>query len=361
MRPARALINPDALRHNFLAAARLAPLAKVMAVVKANGYGHGLVWTAKTLDQADAFGVASAEDGIQLRDAGVEKPIVMLEGFFHSDELPVLNQYRLDTVVHHWSQLWDLEHTSGLEQPIDVWVKVDTGMHRIGFETAALDDVVRRLKVCMSAGRVRVMSHFPTADNRFDAGTPQQIKLFDSLTLNLNVERSLANSAGIVNWPSSHYEWVRPGIMLYGATPMIGMSAADLGLRPVMTLASELISVNPRRKGEAIGYGGDWACPEDMPVGVVAIGYGDGYPRHAPAGTPVLVNGQRVPVIGRVSMDMVTVDLRIQPEARVGDPVVLWGEGLPVDEIAQKSGTIGYELLCCVTARVPRIESPASP
>ncbi len=356
MRPARALINPEALRHNFARVRSFAPLANVMAVVKANGYGHGLVWTAKTLRDAGAFGVASLEDGAQLRDAGIQQPICLLEGFFQPEELPDLVRYQLSSVVHHESQLWDLEHAGKIE-PIDVWVKVDTGMHRIGFPPEVIPDVIKRLKVCMAAGRVRVMSHFPTADNRFDTATPYQIRTLDELTLNLNVERSLANSAGIVNWPSSHFEWVRPGIMLYGATPMIGLSAASLDLKPVMTLASEVISINQRRKGDAIGYGGDWVCPEDMPVGVVAIGYGDGYPRHAPPGTPVLINGVRVPLIGRVSMDMITVDLRDLPDAKVGDSVVLWGAGLPVEEIAALSGTISYELLCCVTARVSRIES----
>jgi alanine racemase len=356
MRPAKALVSVSALQHNFKQVRNYAPLAQVLAVIKANGYGHGLVWTARHLPEADGFAVASVEDGRQLREAGIQKTIVLLEGFFHADELPVMAQLKLDSVVHHWSQLWDLEHVTGLSEPINVWAKIDTGMHRIGFAPEATSEVVQRLKVCMNSGRVRVLSHFPTADNRFDAQTPEQTALFDRLTHNLNIERSLANSAGIVNWPSSHYEWVRPGIMLYGVTPMIGQTAAELGLQPVMTLTSELISVNTRKKGDTIGYGTDWVCPEDMPVGVVAIGYGDGYPRHAPPGTPVLLNGERVPIIGRVSMDMVTVDLRGQPEARVGDPVVLWGEGLPVEEIAQRSGTIAYELLCCVTGRVPRIE-----
>lgn len=359
MRPARALINSDALRHNFGRVRTFAPLSKVMAVIKANGYGHGLAWTARTLREADAFGVASVEDGVALRETGVAQRIVLLEGFFHPEELPALVRFRLDSVVHHESQLWDLEHASKLE-PIDVWIKVDTGMHRIGFAPEALPDVITRLKVCMSVGRVRVMSHFPSADNRFDTTTPYQIRMLEELTRSLNTERSIANSAGVVNWPSSHFEWVRPGIMLYGVTPMIGISAKELDLRPVMTLTSEIIAVNMRRKGEAIGYGGDWVCPEEMPVGVVAIGYGDGYPRHAPPGTPMLVNGKRAPLIGRVSMDMVTVDLRGLPDARVGDSVVLWGEGLPVEEIAALSGTIAYELLCCVTPRVPRVESTAT-
>jgi len=360
MRPAKALVSASALQHNFRQVRNYAPLAQTLAVIKANGYGHGLAWTTKNLPEADGYAVASVEDGAILRDAGITKTIVLLQGFFHADELSEMSRLKLDSVVHHWSQLWDFEHVTGLSQPIDVWVKIDTGMHRIGFPPEAASEVVQRLKVCMNAGRVRVMSHFPTADNRFDAQTPAQVEQFDKLTHNLNIERSLANSSGVVNWPSSHYEWVRPGIMLYGVSPMIGQSAADLNLKPVMTLSSELIAVNARKKGDAIGYGGDWVCPDDMPVGVVAIGYGDGYPRHAPPGTPVLLHGERVPIIGRVSMDMVTVDLRGHPDARVGDPVVLWGEGLPVEEIAQRSGTIAYELLCCVTGRVPRIDSSTS-
>lgn len=356
MRPARAFVNPESLLHNFARVRSFAPLAQVMAVVKANAYGHGLIWAAKTLHDAGGFAIASVEDGVQLRDAGIKKPICLLEGFFQPEELPLLVRHHLSSVVHHESQLWDLEHAGKIE-PIDVWVKVDTGMHRIGFPPEALPDIIKRLKVCMAVGRVRVMSHFPTADNRFDTATPYQTRLFDEMTLNLNVERSLANSAGIVNWPSSHFEWVRPGIMLYGATPMMGMSAAELGLKPVMTFKSEFIAINHRRKGDTIGYGGDWVCPEDMPVGVVAVGYGDGYPRHAPPGTPVLVNGLRLPLIGRVSMDMITVDLRELPGAKVGDAVQLWGTDLPVEEIASLTGTISYELLCCVTARVPRIES----
>ena len=271
MRPTRALINPEALLHNFSRARAYAPSASIMAVIKANAYGHGLVWAAKTLRDASAFGVASVEDGTQLREAGIKQPICLLEGFFHPDELPALMRHKLSSVVHHESQLWDLEHAGKIE-PIDIWVKVDTGMHRLGFAPEALPEVIKRLKVCMSAGRVRVLSHFPTADNRFDTTTPYQIQQLEEITQNLNVERSIANSAGIVNWPSSHFEWVRPGIMLYGVAPVIGTSVAELDLKPVMTLVSELIAVNPRQKGETIGYGGDWVCPEDMPVGVVAIG-----------------------------------------------------------------------------------------
>lgn len=355
MRPARAVLNPDALRHNFSRVRLAAPSSRVMAIVKANGYGHGLVWTARTLRDADAFGVASVEDAVALRDAGIKQPIVLLEGFFHPSELPALLRYKLDSVVHHEQQVRALEQLKSAGT-IDLWIKVDTGMHRLGISPESVPSVVQKLKACASAGTIRLLSHFPNADNPFDTRAPAQIqhlKSFDS-----TLERSLANSAGIVHWPASHMEWVRPGIMLYGGSPMIGMAAAKLDLQPVMTLRSEIIAVNARRKGDTIGYGGDWTCPGDMPVGVVAIGYGDGYPRHAPSGTPVLVNGKRVPLIGRVSMDMITVDLRSQPNAQPGDPVTLWGEDLPVEEIATQSGTISYDLLCRVTARVPRIESP---
>jgi alanine racemase len=199
------------------------------------------------------------------------------------------------------------------------------------------------------------MSHFACADIPSDPETKSQIDSFHAQTGNLGLESSLANSAGILAWPQSHLDWVRPGIMLYGVSPMEQQSAAQLNLKPVMTLQTALIAVHPRRQGEAIGYGGDWRCPQDMPVGVAAIGYGDGYPRHATPGTPVLVNGQRAPLVGRVSMDMITLDLRTQPNAIVGDPVVLWGQGLPIEEMARNAGTIAYELLCHVTDRIPRV------
>ncbi len=357
MRPARAVLNPDALRHNFSKVRQAAPSSRVMAIIKANGYGHGLVWAARTLREADAFGVASVEDAVALRDAGIKQPIVLLEGFFHPSELPALLRYTLDSVVHHEQQIAALEQLR-LTGRIDVWVKVDTGMHRLGISPESVPAILQRLKACASAGTLRLLSHFPNADNPHDTRAPIQVQLLESFEAGF--ERSLANSAGIVYWPASHLDWVRPGIMLYGASPMTGIPAAGLDLRPVMTLRSEIIAVNDRRKGDSIGYGGDWVCPEDMPVGIVAIGYGDGYPRHVPSGTPVLVNGRRVPLIGRVSMDMVTVDLRSQPKAQPGDPVVLWGQGLPVEEIAAQSGTISYDLLCRVTARVPRIEATST-
>jgi alanine racemase len=352
-RPARALLDAAALSRNFEIVRRHATHARVMAVVKANGYGHGLVWVARTLTAADAFGVASAEEGAQLRESGVGQPICLLEGFFDSSELPLLVRHRLSAVVHHEHQLRILEQAN-LPAPLSVWIKLDTGMHRIGFPPETLPAVRARLKGCPGVAEIRLMSHLANADNKFDGATKSQIDRFLPLAAGSGLEASLANSAAVLSWPQSHCEWVRPGIMLYGASPLAGFRAQELGLTPVMTLQTALIAVNPRRQGEAVGYGGDFHCPEDMPVGVAAIGYGDGYPRRAAPGTPVLVNGSRVPLIGRVSMDMITLDLRTQPQARVGDPVVLWGAGLPVDEVAAAAGTIGYELLCQVAERIPR-------
>lgn len=353
-RPTRAYLSAAALRHNFERVRHYAPESHVMAIIKANAYGHGLAWAAKHLHDADAFGVASVEEGVALRTAGVRQAICLLEGFFDADELALIGKHQLAPVLHHESQLWDLENTP--VQPLDIWLKIDTGMHRLGFRPEATPDVVERLRKSGKLASLRLMSHLANADNTFDATTTVQLERFLSVAEAVGGERSLANSAGLIGWPPTRLDWVRPGIMLYGGSPMMGQGASTFGLQPVMTLASQLIAVNPCRKGEVIGYGGDWICPEDMPIGVVAIGYGDGYPRHAPSGTPVLVNGKRVPLVGRVSMDMITVDLRTQPDARVGDVAILWGRGLPVEEIANAAGTIGYELLCHVTPRVPRVD-----
>lgn len=354
-RPARALIDAHALRHNLNRVRQAAPNAKVMAVVKANAYGHGLVRVARILLGANAFAVASFEEGLALRNAGVAHPICLLEGFFDAEELALLNHYRFMPVLHHESQLLQLEHSQDSD-PIDVWLKVDTGMHRIGFAPEVAAQMRKRLEACPQVQRIRMMSHFANADDTANMTTQQQIDRFKSLVNGWGLEASLANSAGVLGWPQSHVDWVRPGIMLYGASPLLGKSAAELELQPVMTLSSRLIAVNRHRKGERVGYGGEWVCPDDMPIGVIAIGYGDGYPRHAPSNTPVLVNNKRVSLIGRVSMDMITVDLRTQASAKVGDPVVLWGTGLPVEEVAERAGTIGYELLARLPQRVPRIE-----
>ena len=352
----QAVIDRGALRHNFACARAAAPGRRVMAVIKANGYGHGLLRVAGALADADAFAVARVGEGVQLRDAGSRKRIVVLEGFFDERELMAAVHLDLDLVFHQPEQIGMLRaaHPS---LPLRAWLKVDTGMHRLGF---GLDEAVSAFEVLAAASlpsdRPGLMTHFANADDLADPRTQEQLARFRPLAARLGAMVSISNSAGILGWPEAHGDWVRPGLMLYGASPMLGGRAADHGLRPVMTLRSRLIAVNRYRRGDEIGYGGVYTCPEDMPVGVVAVGYGDGYPRHAPSGTPVLVKGYPAPLAGRVSMDMISVDLRGVPGGRVGDDVVLWGEGLPVEEIAEHAGTIPYELTCGITGRVAVIE-----
>ena len=347
-----ALIDLAAARHNLNCAKAAAPASKVIAVIKANAYGHGMLRIARALEAADAFGLARMEEAVRLRQAGVEKQLVALEGFFGRDELEAASHYQIEPVISNREQLSLLEKRR-LPQQIACWLKVDTGMHRLGFAPAEAAAAHARLASCASVRPpIRLMTHLASADDLQDSATANQLQLFLPLISQLGGEISIANSAALLGWPQTHYDWVRPGIMLYGASPLLGGRGERHELKPVMTLSSRLIAVNQCRRGDRIGYGGSWCCPEEMPVGVVAIGYADGYPRHAPAGTPLLVNGSRVPLVGRVSMDMVTVDLRGQPQARVGDPVVLWGRGLPAEEIAEAAGTISYELFCGVTQRV---------
>jgi alanine racemase len=353
-RPVRADINLHALRHNLVVARKAAPASRIMAVVKANAYGHGLTGVARALDEADAFGVASLEEAIALREAGIHQPIILLEGFFERSELDLIGGYRLEMVIHHESQVAVLEESrSGHRRPVSVWLKVDTGMHRLGFDPDTVPSVVQRLLAIPSVNAdLRYMSHLPCADDRSNDLSLEQLHRFTAAVSGLPGERSLANSAAILAWPQTHLEWVRPGIMLYGISPLLGASARQLDLQPVMKLSTRLIAINRNRAGEAVGYGGEWVCPEDMRVGVAAIGYGDGYPRHAPSGTPVLINGRVAGLIGRVSMDMICIDLRRHPDARVGDEVVLWGDGLPVEEVADLAATIAYELVCRIARRV---------
>ncbi len=351
-RATRAVINLSALRHNLSIARRHAPDSRIMAIIKANGYGHGSVAVAQALGQADAFGVACLDEAITLRETGIAQPIVLLEGVVHAADLNLVRGYQLELVIHHPQQISLFEQTSG--GAIPVWLKLDTGMHRLGVAPTQVTEMLQHLAQLETVAQpVRLMTHLANADDRQDDTTPQQVTRFDAATAELKLQSSIANSAGILGWPDTHRDWIRPGIMLYGVSPFVDSSAAEHELQPVMTLQSELIAVNRQQQGDPIGYGGSYRCPADMPVGVIAIGYGDGYPRHAPTGTPVLVNGKRLPLIGRVSMDMICVDLRDCPEAKIGDPVELWGAALPVEEIASQAGTIGYELLCQVTQRVP--------
>lgn len=356
-RPVRACLDMAALRHNLAVLRAATPGCRLLAVVKAEGYGHGAVRVACTLaEEVDGFAVSSIDEAMVLRAGGVRGRILLLEGLFAPDELALAARERLDVAVHHGLQVEMLEQAPpGVR--VDAWLKVDTGMHRVGFDPSEVVRAAKRLERCAGASALRFMTHLATADTRGDSAAQRQLQCFAQTLGGLPGERSIANSAGVLGWPDSHAQWVRPGIALYGISPFVGSTGVMEGLRPVMTLASRLIAVKHVPKGGAIGYGGSWVCPEDMPVGVVAGGYGDGYPRHAPSGTPVLVNGHAVALVGRVSMDMLTVDLREQPEAQPGDPVVLWGRGLPVEEVAASAGTIGYELVCHLASRVPLVEN----
>lgn len=354
MKAATAYINTDALTHNIRQLHLQAPNSKLLAVVKANGYGHGLLHVAKSLPDADAFGVARIEEALTLRAGGVVKPILLLEGFYGASDLPIIVTNNIHTVVHSIEQLEALE-SAELDNQAVVWLKIDTGMHRLGVRPEQLDDFVQRLHACDNVAKpLRYMSHFGCADDLMSNVTNQQINTFLSLTEGCSGERSLAASAGILAWPDSQLEWIRPGIIMYGVSPFIepDRSAEAFNLQPVMTLTSSLIAVRDVKEGEQVGYGGIWTSERDTKVGVIAIGYGDGYPRTAPNGTPVLVNGRIVPMAGRVSMDMLTVDLGPNAQDKVGDEAVLWGNGLPAEVVAEHIGTIAYELVTKLTSRV---------
>lgn len=351
-RPARITINLAALRHNLRQIRQMAPNSAVLAMVKSNAYGHGLERIALALPDADAFGVASLEEGLHLRYAGITQPIVLMEGLFHPNEVSRAIAYDFTCVVHQVEQIEMLEQHSKA-RPIPVWMKIDTGMHRLGFQPEKVREMYQRLMNCKTVKKpIGLMTHFACADSVDREHTLQQIELFNSAIEGLPGPRSLSNSAGIIAWPSAHADLIRPGIMLYGASPLAGHRGVEHNLHPVMTLGSDLIAIHPLSKGDRVGYGGTWTCPEDMRIGVVGLGYGDGYPRHVKNGAPVLVNGRPCPLVGRIAMDMLTVDLRSQPEAKIGDPVLLWGPGLPVEVVAQYSETTAYELLTRITQRV---------
>lgn len=350
-RPAEVVINLTALRHNFNRIHTLAPDSQIMAIVKADAYGHGIARIAQALEYADAFGVACLEEARQLRQTGIKQRIILLEGPYSAEELTEISELELDSVVHDISQIEMLEQTL-LKKPLSIWLKLDTGMHRLGFLPELTKEIHARLKASACVKDIRLMTHLASANDRENSMTYEQLHCFNKFVDGLTTEKTIANSAGILAFSETHVDWIRPGIMLYGVSPFYDSQGPQEGLRSVMTLQSRLITVKYLKAGESVGYGATWRCPEDMPVGVVAAGYGDGYPRHARSGTPVLVNGKKVELIGRASMDMLTVDLRSQPQSKTGDPVVLWGEGLPVEEVASYAETVPYELLCGVHKRL---------
>jgi alanine racemase len=351
-----ARIDLSALRHNLKVVRALAPGSQVACVVKADAYGHGISRVARALAGADLLAVATEDELHAVREAGWKGRLLLLEGFTGREEFEAVRALGAETVVHHRTQLELLEQR-GDANGQRLWLKLDTGMHRLGFPPEDAAELFRRLSALSHAGPPVLMSHFACADEAEHPLNASQLGRFATATGGLQAERSLANSAAILNFPDSHADVIRPGIMLYGISPLAGHSAADHGLRPVMTLACRLLAVNDCSAGDSVGYGAAWRCPEDMRIGVAGIGYGDGYPRRVDHGAPVLLNGRQATLVGRVSMDLVTIDLRGHDDARVGDEVVLWGDGLPVEAVAAQAGAIPYEFTCGVTRRVQRVSA----
>lgn len=343
-------IHPEALQHNLLQAKKAAPDSKVMAVIKANAYGHGAVETAGILYQlADAYAVSCINEAMELRDVKIDLPIAVLQGPQNDNDLRIANSQKLRLVIHHQSQLGLLDNFSGLSSTgFDITIKLDTGMHRLGFDPALTESLYSKLKnhPLVNPNTIEFMTHLSCADDLENNNTLQQIEQFKQATDALKGDKSIANSAGILGWTESHTEWIRPGIMLYGSSPFINSSDKKTDLKATMTFSAPVIAIKNVKKGDSIGYGATWQCPEDMTVGVIACGYADGYPRHASSGTPVWINGQEVSLIGRVSMDMIVVDVSQHDNTQVGDFAELWGENLAVDSVAHHAETISYELLC---------------
>lgn len=355
MRPARALIDLQALRHNYRLA-RDSSGGRALAVIKADAYGHGAVHVAQALEaQADGFAVACIEEALELRAAGIRAPILLLEGFFEADELALIVEHDLWTVVH---AIWQLEAIEQAQpgKPLTVWLKLDTGMHRVGLHPSEYRAAYQRLLATGKVARVVLMSHFSCADELNSACSDQQVAVFEAARQGLVAETSLKNSPAVMGWPNIPSDWSRTGIMLYGATPFGQTQPLAERLQPVMTLESKVISVRELPAGEAVGYGATFVSERPLRIGVVAMGYADGYPRHAPTGTPVLIDGQRSRLLGRVSMDMLCVDLTDVPQAGLGSRVELWGKAVLASEVATQAGTIPYQIFCNLR-RVPRIYS----
>ncbi len=352
----QALIDHAALRHNLRRVRQAAPNSRIWAVIKADAYGHGMQRVARALEQSDGYAVARVEEGLRLREAGFDKPILVLGGCHTPEELARAARQGLELALHQHHQLNLLDGLSAELPPLTLWLKVDTGMHRLGFEPGLVAGIAERMSAHPRIGSVNLLTHLANADEPADNTTALQIGRFDAIGREHCGDCSIANSAGILAFDNAHRDWVRPGIMLYGVSPFVGGRAERDGLLPVMTLRSRVVAVKQAKRGDPVGYGGRYRCPEDMPIAVVAAGYGDGYPRHAADGTPVLVGGRRLPLIGRVSMDMITLDARGFPDLKVGEEAILWGRGLPAEEVAEHAGTIAYQLFCNVSSRVAFID-----
>lgn len=350
-RPVLATLDLLALRNNLQVVRRTAPASKVWSVVKANAYGHGLDRIWRALETTDGFAMLNLEEAILLRERGWKGPILMLEGFFHADELPLFDKYRLTTSLHSNWQIHALQNAV-LQAPLDIYLKINSGMNRLGFQPERIHGIWQQLRGLKSVGDMTLMSHFAEAEH--PEGIIAPMARIEQAAEGLEAPRSLSNSAATLWHPKAHFDWVRPGIVLYGASPSgAWQDVATSGIRPVMTLSSEIIAVQTLNAGATVGYGGRYRAETEQRIGVVACGYADGYPRLAPSGTPVLVDGIRTKVVGAVSMDMLTVDLTPCPQAGIGTPVELWGKEIKIDEVAAASGTVGYELMCALAPRVP--------
>lgn len=354
----RASIDLTAIRDNYLFAKSLAKTARAAAIIKADAYGHGASIVARYLaPTVDAFGVACIEEALELKEAGITKPVLLLEGFFDADELPLIVRHGFWLVIHSFEQLSRLEayaRSSGSLGSIDIWLKVDTGMHRLGITAHAANEALARIGCLPGIGEVVVMTHFACADELDLHHTHRQIESLSSVIATAGNSVSMSNSAGVLAWPESHYQWIRPGIMLYGGSPFSTDNPHAERLRPAMTLTTELIAIRDVPTGDRVGYGGTYCCERSTRIGTIAVGYADGYSRHARNGTPVYLNGKRACIAGRVSMDMVTIDLTDHPYAAVGDTVELWGENVSVNEVASCCDTIPYVLLSGLTKRIKR-------
>lgn len=355
-RPLTATIDLSALQHNLTVAQSHAPQSKVWAVVKANAYGHGLERGMRGFDAAHGLGLIEFDGAIKLRQMGWRKPILLLEGCFSPDDVNVAAEHQLEIVVHCTEQIEMLEKTK-LASTLDVHLKLNSGMNRLGFKPDVYRAAYARLRALPSVRNISFMTHFANSEIAGNSLMPlaEQVRRFNVATEGLKGERSLSNSAADLLHPEVAADWVRPGIMLYGGTPG-NKTALEFGLRPAMTLTSEIIGIQDIAVGDAVGYGSRFTADKPMKIGVVACGYADGYPRLAPTGTPIIVDGVRTRIVGNVSMDMITVDLSAIPGAHVGSKVTIWGEGLPIDEVAQSAGTVGYELMCALAPRVQIVE-----
>jgi len=350
-RPVFATIDQQALRHNLAIVRQAAPDARVWSVVKANAYGHGLARVWESLAQTDGFALLNMEEAILLRDSGWRKPILLLEGFFHADDLQLIDRYRLTTSVHSNWQIKALAEAR-LSAPVDIYLKVNSGMNRLGFRPEQAHGAWQKLRALENVGDITLMAHFADAEN--PEGLIAPLQRIERAAEGLAIPRSLSNSACTLWHPEAHYDWVRPGIILYGASPSGDwQDIASTGLKPVMTLNSEIIGIQQLSRGEGVGYGYRYHAQQEQRIGVVACGYADGYPRHAPNGTPVCVDGVMTQVVGAISMDMITVDLTPCPQAGIGSTVELWGEQVKIDQVAKAAGTVGYELMCALAPRVP--------